>query len=231
MYFSLIRLRRDVSPGDAASLCRGGGYQMHKLIWNLFSDGPDRRRDFLYRFEKVKRLPTFYTVSDREPVDTSSVWDIQTKRYAPKINRRDRLSFTIRVNPIRSKRDENGCQHRHDVVMEAKKQMDFREMPQDERPHIATIVQDAGFAWIKAREKEHGFFVGGDEEKPGVRADAYRQHKLFRGKGAQPVTFSTLDYNGILTVTDPDTFVKETLFSGIGPAKAFGCGLMLVRRI
>ena len=83
MYFSLIRLRRDVSPGNAASLCRGTGYQMHKLVWNLFSDSPDRRRDFLYRFEKVKGLPTCYTVSDREPVNTSSAWEIQTERYAP----------------------------------------------------------------------------------------------------------------------------------------------------
>jgi CRISPR system Cascade subunit CasE len=231
MYFSQIRLRRNVSPREAAALCRGGGYQTHKLIWNLFSDGPDRRRGFLYRSEEVKRLPAFYTVSDREPVDTTSAWDIQTKRYAPKISRGDRLSFTLRVNPIRSKRDENGRQHRHDVVMEAKKQVQFREMPQHERPHVATLVQDAGLAWIKAREEKYGFFVGGNKEEPGVRADGYRQHKLFKGKGARPVTFSTLDYNGILTVTDPDTFVKKTLFSGIGPAKAFGCGLMLVRRI
>ena len=231
MYFSLIRLRRDVSSRDAAVLTRGCGYQMHKLVWNLFSDGPNRRRDFLYRFEKVKRLPTFYTVSERKPVDTSSVWNIKTKSYEPKISRGDRLSFTIRINPIRSKRDENGRQHRHDLVMEAKKQMSFKEMLQDERPYVATIVQDAGLAWIKAREKEHGFFVEGNKDKPEVRADGYRQHKLFKGKRTQPVTFSTLDCNGLLTVTDPDTFVKKTLFNGIGPAKAFGCGLMMVRRV
>ena len=231
MYFSLIRLRRDLSPRDVVVLARGGGYQMHKLIWNLFSDGPDRRRDFLYRFEKVKGLPTFYTVSEREPVDTSSLWDIQTKSYEPKINRGDRLSFTVRVNPIRSKRDENGRQHRHDVVMEAKKQMSFQEMRQDKRPHYATLIQEAGFAWFKAREKEHGFFVEDNKERPGIRADGYRQHRLFKGKGAQPVTFSTLDYNGNLTVTEPDTFIKRTLFRGIGPEKGFGCGLMLVRRI
>ncbi len=32
------------------------------------------------------------------------------------------------------------------------------------------------------------------------------------------------------TVTDPVAFVEKCLFGGIGPAKGFGCGLMLVRR-
>ncbi|MBW2329897.1 MAG: type I-E CRISPR-associated protein Cas6/Cse3/CasE [Deltaproteobacteria bacterium] len=34
----------------------------------------------------------------------------------------------------------------------------------------------------------------------------------------------------MLTVTEPDAF-KGVLQFGIGPAKAFGCGLMLVRRV
>ena len=37
-------------------------------------------------------------------------------------------------------------------------------------------------------------------------------------------------FEGILRVDDPDALVK-VLEDGIGPAKGFGCGLMLVRRI
>ncbi|WP_083803977.1 type I-E CRISPR-associated protein Cas6/Cse3/CasE [Desulfonatronospira thiodismutans] len=33
----------------------------------------------------------------------------------------------------------------------------------------------------------------------------------------------------MLEVTEPDSF-KETLFNGLGRSRAFGCGLMLVRR-
>jgi len=33
------------------------------------------------------------------------------------------------------------------------------------------------------------------------------------------------------SVADPAIFVEKCLFKGIGPAKGFGCGLMLVKRI
>jgi CRISPR system Cascade subunit CasE len=86
-------------------------------------------------------------------------------------------------------------------------------------------------AWLKEKEKEFGFFVEDSKEKPQVRVDGYIQRKLYKGRGTRPITFSTLDFDGALTVTDPDLFVAKCLFTGIGPAKAFGCGLTLVRRI
>jgi CRISPR system Cascade subunit CasE len=42
------------------------------------------------------------------------------------------------------------------------------------------------------------------------------------------VRLSTLDFDGLLTVADPGRF-GELLFSGLGPAKGFGCGLMLIK--
>lgn len=231
MYFSLIRLRRDVSPKEVVAHSNGHAYQLHKLIWNLFSDGPDRKRDFLYRYEGLRGWPTFYTVSEREPNDASDLWEIQSKEYSPKIAMGDRLAFTLRVNPIRSKRDQNDRHHRHDVVMEAKTRLGFKGLPHDQRPHIATLIQEAGVSWLKPRETELGITIDENGEKPAVRADGYVQHKLFRGRGTKPITFSTLDFNGVLTVIDPKKFVEKSLYEGIGPAKGFGCGLMIVRRI
>jgi len=250
MYFSLIRLRRDVSPKEVAILVRGDGYSLHKLVWNLFSDSHDRKRDFLYRYESVNGWPTFYTVSTREPEVSSGLWEIQIKKYKPKIGQGERLSFKLRANPIKHDKKERtrdeieiwcasrkaqGIKEkpptkkriRHDVVMEAKTQLNFKEMPHDKRPYVAELIQEAGVTWLKACENKKGFFVSATD----VRIDGYNQQKLFKGKGAKPVTFSTLDFNGILTVTDPDTFIEKCLFMGIGPAKGFGCGLMLVRRV
>jgi len=227
MYFTLIRFRNGLFPSDIAYLNGGDGYSFHKVLWNLFSDGPDRRRDFLYRFEAIKGSPTFYTVSGREPVDSGNIWDIHPKRYDPKLKKGDLLSFMMRVNPIRSKRDENGRQQRHDVVMEAKNKIGFKNLPADQRPPVATLIQDAGIDWLRARETEYGFSF----EDTSVRVDGYFQHKLFKGNGSRPITFSTLEFNGILSVTDPAMFVEKCLFQGIGPAKGFGCGLMLVKRI
>jgi CRISPR system Cascade subunit CasE len=231
MYFSLIRLRRDVSPKDIVSLGQGDGYQLHKLVWDMFSDGPDRTRDFLYRYESVKDWPTFYTVSARKPEDSSGLWEVLPKTYTPNLAKGANLSFSLRVNPIRSKRDENDHQHRHDVVMEAKNQVGFKDLLQDKRPHVATLVQETGLIWLKSREDKYGFFVKDNKDNPTVRADSYRQHKMFKGNRARPITFSSLDFNGVLNVTDPEKFINECLYKGIGPAKAFGCGLMMVRRV
>lgn len=257
MYFSLIRLRRNASPKDIAALGRFDGYQLHKIVWDFFSDGPDRKRDFLYRHETVNGWPTFYTISERRPTDPGGLWVINgstVKPYAPKLAKGDHLAFQLRANPVqlakkeratneietwRKSREERGLKQkettkkriRNDVVMEAKKCIKYKNLLNDQRPHVATLIQEAGMAWLKEKENEFGFYVKDDKDNPSIRVDGYRQHKLFRSKGLQPVTFSTLEFNGILAVVDPKTFVEKCLFTGIGPAKAFGCGLMLVRRI
>ncbi|MCI0421919.1 MAG: type I-E CRISPR-associated protein Cas6/Cse3/CasE [Acidobacteria bacterium] len=55
-------------------------------------------------------------------------------------------------------------------------------------------------------------------------------HDTWRQRHGKKIELSTLDFEGVLLVTEPDRFLRA-LLSGIGPAKAFGCGLMLVRRI
>ncbi|MDR3568586.1 MAG: type I-E CRISPR-associated protein Cas6/Cse3/CasE [Syntrophobacteraceae bacterium] len=223
MFFTMIRLGKNVSPRDVALLSKGGGYQSHRQVWNLFTDSPVRTRDFLYRHETVNGWPTFYTVSERSPRDATGLWEIFSKPYAPKLFVGQRLAFTLRVNPIRSKRDELGRQHRHDVIMEAKTVL----KTQGERIDESEIIQNQGERWLMERCERFGFHVPSGN----VRVDGYQQHKLFKGKGNKPITFSTLDFTGVLIVDQPDKFIKECLFSGIGPVKGFGCGLMLIRRV
>lgn len=222
MYFSLIRLRRDIQPRDLAVITKGDGYQIHKLVWNLFADQPDQPRDFLYRHESVGGWPTFYTVSAREPQDLNGMWEVTPKEYRPRLERGQRLGFTLCANPIRSKRDVDGRQHRHDVIMEAKRVKKER----GEAIVLQDIVQEHGSRWLIERAEVNGFGV----QQEHLRVDGYRQHKFFKGKGHRPISFSTVEINGLLTVTDPEPFIK-CLLTGIGPAKGFGCGLMLVRRV
>jgi CRISPR system Cascade subunit CasE len=164
------------------------------------------------------------------------------------------LDFKLRVNPIRkdkkerteteteawqSNRQGRGFKEkeptkkriRHDVVMDAKKRIGFKDLPYDRRTFVAALIQEAGMTWLKEKGKEFGFFVEDNKEKPQVRVDGYLQHKLYKRKATKPVFLSTLDFSGTLTVIDPEIFVTRCLFGGIGPAKAFGCGLMLVKRI
>jgi CRISPR system Cascade subunit CasE len=53
---------------------------------------------------------------------------------------------------------------------------------------------------------------------------------LIKAPAKQEYMLRTQDFSGVLTVADPEIFVKS-LYNGIGAARAFGCGLMLVRRI
>lgn len=223
MYFSTIRLRRGISPREIVKLTGMSGYQVHQLVWKLFADNPDRRRDFIYRYEPLGGWPSFYTVSGRVPADDSGLWEIQTKEYHPHLRAGQRLSFSLRANPVRTRHDEIGKQQRHDVVMEQKLKLRNTGNKSD----LPEIVQEQGYMWLEKRSASQGFHISA----AGVRVDGYQQHKFYKGKGNKPVTISTLDFNGVITVSDPDVFTKNSLFGGIGPAKSFGCGLMLVKRI
>lgn len=87
--------------------------------------------------------------------------------------------------------------------------------------------------WLVEKGKHNGFELV-RARKWGVReplifqAESYRWHAM--PKKGRSAGFSTVDFEGELKVTDSELF-KTMLFNGVGPAKAFGCGLMLVRPI
>ena len=63
-----------------------------------------------------------------------------------------------------------------------------------------------------------------------VAVDGYDQHRISRTGSARSMSYSTLDFEGILTVGDPGTLLPA-IAHGFGAAKAYGCGLMLVQRV
>ena len=223
VFFSRVKFRNDAAYEKEFWNHIGGAYKLHSLVWDLFTDGPERSRDFIYRQDMVEGLPAFYCVSERVPNDRHGVWHVETKPYAPMMKKDQRLSFMLRANPIRSKRDDQNKQHRHDVVMEAKTLLKQR---QAERPPEPEIIQQAGFVWLAMKGEANGYSVHEGE----VRADGYAQHRFTKPKGKHSVSLSTIEFTGLLTVTDPDLFV-QTLYRGLGPAKGFGCGLLMVRPV
>jgi CRISPR system Cascade subunit CasE len=154
------------------------------------------------------------------PQDRVGLWSIQSKPYAPKLAVGDRLHFKLRVNPVVTR---NG--KRHDVVMDAKQRLGWKELRPIERPALNAIADDAGKAWLAKRAEKHGFALA----PASFLADGYRTHQVRRRRYA-PISFSTLDFTGALTVANVEKFLS-TLYEGIGPAKGFGCGLLLIKRI
>lgn len=84
------------------------------------------------------------------------------------------------------------------------------------------LAREACSQWLITQGRMRGFEVDADA----LQTDAYTQH---RGKDDR-LRFSSVDFAGELVVLDATAFGKA-LEHGIGHAKAFGCGLLLVRRV
>lgn len=84
--------------------------------------------------------------------------------------------------------------------------------------------------WVHLKQgKLNGFSLTKDNSKQyKLQSSAYNWHSI-KANGRNRSGFSSMDLVGVLEVTDVEKF-NNALFKGIGRAKAFGCGLMLVRR-
>lgn len=228
MYLSRIDLRPEAATLPAFVSRLADGHGIHAIVWSLFGDSPDRRRDFLYRTEEragpglSASLLRVYTLSERPPVDPLGIFEVATQRFEPQLSPGERLAFMARVNPVVRVKTSPGVKNapKHDVVMDAKRRLKADGQP---IPSESELVQTCCENWLRRRAEAHGF------EIESLRADGYRQHRLRRRRGEQELRFSTVELEGVLRVTDPTRLV-ETLRTGLGAAKGFGCGLLLVRR-
>ena len=235
MFFSLMTPDpahlRDAAHEQAYgfSQAASNAYADHQWIWTLFPSPPGTQRDFLFRRDVQAGLPRYYVVSQRAPVARHHAWRVQTQPYAPKLEVGMRLRFDLRANPVVAGVNAQGKHARHDVVMQAKTRLlrerglaQWKDWQGDDKPDSQGLIVRACSAWLAAQAKRHGFEV----DAATLNVDAYTQH---RGKKAD-IQFSTVDFSGEFTVSDPELLVGA-LGYGIGRAKAFGCGLMLVRPI
>lgn len=227
MYISKASLRNDVvSNKNFWKLVKdfGDSYKIHSMVWSMFAEDPDKKRDFLFRQEERDGQPLFYIVSKGKPEDQNGLWDIESKEYNPYLYSGQKLIFSLRANPIVAKRDDNGRQHRHDIVMDAKTKMKSELAHENKITNFFEIAQREGVNWLRKRGGFNGFEVCENQ----VVASGYKTNRFLKPKGHHSVNISTIDFSGILTVKDPEILLNS-LYQGVGPAKSFGCGLLLVR--
>lgn len=216
LFLSRLRLRRDapvaalapvLAPDDDDSRIDLG----HRLLWSVFSDGADRRRDFLWREED---RGCYLALSRRPPSEDHALFEIETKSFGPALSEGDRLRFALRANAVVTRKDEAGKARRRDLVLEG-----LRQFPQSEFAlHRDRVATEAGKRWLRSQGEKSGF------ELESCAAAAYRKIQLPRA-----IVFGQLDLEGNLRVREPALFLAS-LARGFGKAKGFGCGLMLIRR-
>ncbi|MEQ1715678.1 MAG: type I-E CRISPR-associated protein Cas6/Cse3/CasE [Hyphomicrobium sp.] len=193
----------------------------------MFQDIPDAKRDFLWRDEGDGK---YMILSPRPPTDPHHLFDLETKSFAPALSPGDRLSFVLRANPVVARKEARTAQvlERHggrargqkvDIVMDALKSV----RPQQRASQRDAIAAKAGTDWLEKQGLASGFSLA---SPPLI--DGYAQQPVERRKG-RAAGFSVLNMSGVLEVSDPQAFLAR-LSKGFGSAKAFGNGLMLIRR-
>ncbi|MBD9718579.1 type I-E CRISPR-associated protein Cas6/Cse3/CasE [Raoultella sp. RLT01] len=211
MYLSRITLHTDqLSPSQLLHLVDRGEYVMHQWLWELFPGG--KVREFLYRREELQGAFRFFVLSSEPPVQRD-IFEVQCRPFSPALNVGQMLRFSLRANPTVCKAGK-----RHDLLMEAKRQVKEQAVGRDIWPY----QQQAALEWLSHQGEQNGFFLHK------VSVDAYRQQQIRREKSRQIIQFSSVDYSGLLVVSDPEIFLQR-LARGYGKSRAFGCGMMMIK--
>jgi CRISPR system Cascade subunit CasE len=242
-YFTSATLRRDDQhvaalakvfmpdePGDAA-------FVQHRLLWTLFSKEQfNAPQEAAYLWRRMDGENRFFILGPR-PLEASPYFDIETKPYVVNLRAGDRLAFDMRVNAAVNRmvdilKGRDG-RKRCDVVMDAIRAHERELGNKSDRAAVRLpIAAIAVKGWLDTQGKQNGF------EVDAISLDAYRPFRLVgkTPKNDKPKedrrwpVIGVCDVKGVVTVREPDT-LRHRLLTGFGRAKAFGCGLMLVRRV
>lgn len=191
---------------------------MHAAVLAGFppsGEAPEPGARVLWRVDRDAAHEVFLYVSSPERPDlthlveqagwpTSSSW--QTRDYAPLLERLavgQQWAFRLAANPVRRVRD---AKHPDRGAV---------------RAHV-TAAQQA--EWLVSRGVNAGFGVVTASDGSAAVTVAERDVRSF-ARQAATVTMATARFDGILQVTD-EHLLRTTLVTGLGRAKAYGCGLL-----
>lgn len=191
-------------------------YELHRQLWKLFPGEPketragsdEARQGFLFRIEQAPTgRPAHLLVQSRlSPRVATGLTLAGTKEFSPSPTVGQRLAFVLTANPIKTIQDE---------------QREAKAGKQSDKCRVPLIKEEDQRAWIERK-------LSSAAELEAVTVLPHAP-TYFR-KGNRGGKLVTVTYEGVLKVTEPAVLI-ELMENGIGPAKAFGCGLLLVRRI
>ncbi len=201
MYLSKVMIHGAISRNP---------YEMHRALWRMFPEDADAERDYLFRVERSSQQQAEILMqSRREPVERNlpGIKLIGSRNYPLDLNFGQRLRFMLLANPVKTINDENGRLNSKGEVKKCR---------------VPLIHEEEWRAWLERK-------LTGCAELEILLAEKrlplnFRKAKEKRAGRIQPVSFQ-----GVLSVQDPSGFYG-LITSGIGPAKAFGCGLLSLAR-
>ncbi|MFO1495557.1 MAG: type I-E CRISPR-associated protein Cas6/Cse3/CasE [Lysobacterales bacterium] len=237
MIFSELCLR----PADRESLqtiaaLRANPYAQHRAIWQMFDLPPGSRQPFLYRLRDEYTDALRFWVLSTEAPRVSAPWTIRSKPYAPKLTQGEVYEFDLRINPTVTVTRADGRKTRADVVMNT---IHHQPAGPSRVAKRAEAVEHGLPEWLAERAAQWGFALAGaaasaadDASMPTDDARcttrSYQRWYIHKPRAA-PIVLGVADLHGWLKVLDAELF-QRSLCAGLGHGKAFGLGLMLLRR-
>lgn len=207
-------------------------YAWHKKLWECYPDMPDAKRDFLTRIDQLEWTYRLWILAKRKPV--CPPWcppdGFALKEIAPSFLTHRYYAFDLRANPVKTivQRGPNG---------ETLFRPDGRRT---QGKRIPIVKQEELRAWlirkslVRCRDSQTGMDVPGGfqilpnkplEIRPMVESP-FRKKDKKTGKD-HAAYHGGVQFRGTLEVTNPERFI-ETYETGIGSAKGFGFGLLLL---
>lgn len=207
MFLSRVEIPWDLSRNP---------YDVHRHLWRMFPgenreprrNGEESRQGFLFRTEESRpgRVTRLLVQSRKPPKAVPDLALMGTRELNPQPVFGQRLGFLLTANPIKTIMD---------VEREAK------SGKRSEKCRVPLIREEEQRAWLERKLAGAALIDA---------ATVLAQPSLHFRKGNRGGKLATVTFEGVLQVADPVLLVS-LMSNGIGPAKAFGCGLLLVRRL
>ena len=181
-------------------------YDIHRELWKLFPYRPDGNRDFLFRLEGHRKGSgnEILMQSIHRPINSDSACHIEANReYNLLLKKGQRLRFRLRANPTKKIIDQKGRLNKAGEIKKCR---------------VPLIREDEQKVWLD-RKLENTCSLNAVKMRPEVPIYFHKDKEQSSGK------ILTVLFDGIIEIINPNAFV-DIMRIGIGPAKAFGCGLV-----
>ncbi len=198
MYLSKIML--------TGTACRNP-YEMHRLLWQLFPPDADANRDFLFRVERSgQQHAEILLQSKRQPcAETDRMRILANRDYTLRLRNGQRIQFLLVANPVKTISDERGRKNVKGAVKKCR---------------VPLIREKEQRAWLERKLNDCA-------QIETLVIDPKLPLNFRKGKGYVAGKIQPLSFQGVLTVKQASAFEKLVV-AGVGPAKAFGCGLLSI---
>lgn len=193
---------------DAVRLLRiRDTYDWHQRVWQAFAGRDGAPRDFLIRVDRKEEAFRVLILSRSAPAkpDWCPADYFATKPIPESFFTHTRYQFSLLANPTKKLRSLNP---------DGSRKKNGRRAPITRREDL--------LAWMQRKAEAGGFRV-----RPGTLRAIPRGREFFHKDGRSRGTHTAVEFQGELAVTDPERF-RATVAAGIGSAKAFGFGLLVL---